>query len=156
MSSRCYKCRKKTEDLKRVDYSFRCGECKDYDNGFGESNPFPGCSCLGICFECERKRCQVCGNIKREATDDFASDCKICGRYNMLELKDESDTDGKGNWIDKHGKIIGSCEVCIYCNNKTACRKCAIAKFDKQKNQTEKIKDLQRRVKILEEKLKKK
>jgi len=108
--------------------------CKDYDNGFGERNPFPECGCLGICSECSIKKCQACGNIKREATDDFASDCKVCGEYNMIELTDKSDIDEKGNWIDGYGNIVGNCEQCVYCNNKTVCRKCDIKKFDEQKN----------------------
>jgi hypothetical protein len=93
----CYKCRKETGQLTRIDYQHRCGSCKDYENGFGESNPFPECGCRGICLECVRKKCHVCGNVKRKETDDFASDCKICGTYNMDELTDKSDIDKRGN-----------------------------------------------------------
>ncbi|CAG8804658.1 18439_t:CDS:2, partial [Racocetra persica] len=114
---------------------WECGLCKDYDNAMHfamginpeDKSPFPECGCRGICFECSRKKCQVCGNIKRGENDDFASDCKICG----------------------------NCEQCVYCNNKTVCRKCAIAKLDKVKNQSEEIKNLRTRVGELEEKTKK-
>ena|SRR5436305_11728273 len=96
----CYKCRKNTLDLRRVNYKIRCGLCKDYyalGLDLDGKSSFPECGCLGICSECVRKKCQVCGNVKREESDDFASDCKICGRYNMLELTDKSDIDEKGN-----------------------------------------------------------
>jgi len=161
MTAECYKCKKRTQALMRINYQFRCGMCKDYDNGMhfamGTNNedksPFPECGCPAICRECKNKKCHACGNVKRENTDDFASDCKICGTRNMSELSDKSDTDRRGNWIDKYENAIGSCEECVYCNNKTVCRKCAIAKFEKEKNQSEEIKDLQKRIKILEEKL---
>src|ERR1700741_996754 len=98
----CYKCRKNTQDLRRVNYQFKCGQCKAYDNGMHfatgsnpeDKSPFPGCGCPGICSECVRKKCRRCGNVKDEKV---TSDCKTCKGYNMDEEIDGSDTDKQGN-----------------------------------------------------------
>jgi hypothetical protein len=93
--TKCYKCNKNCTSVGSLDRRFKCGTCKDYDNGFGDPNPFLSsyCNCRVNCSECERKKCRKCGSIKR---DEAINHCKICQKEIFLRI-DSSDVDGQGN-----------------------------------------------------------
>ena len=122
--TKCYKCHETCTSVGSFDEKFKCGLCKDYDGGFVNSNPFLSshCDCRNVlCLECMQKKCHKCGSIKRKKA---VNHCKYC-KKEIRERIDNSDNDRRGNWIDSNGKVIGSCEECIDCGNKTTCQNCA-------------------------------
>jgi len=128
---KCYKCNA-SNNLIRV--AELCGSCEEFETGVawfhnherGVSDEAKEhcCTCKSICRDCQQNKCSSCGNVNRR-DKRVAASCKICGRVNMLERVDGSDTDGRGNWVDGQGQVVGSYRKCVDCGMKTVCINCA-------------------------------
>ncbi len=96
---KCYKCNGNS-DLLRVG-SKLCGSCEDFESGIAQLSGYTikdkehSCTCKSVCQDCKLSGCDRCGNVNRRGK--VAAECKVCGRENMLERIDGSDTDGRGN-----------------------------------------------------------